>query len=281
MAASYPRDLEHVLLLRSGSRLPTVVGRPCPTCAASWSSSALWRPTPIRPCPGPAASIPAMFAGWLVSELAPHFIAGTASTPRWSSARGGSDRRARPARARQHGRPRLRPRGRAARSQPAFESRARRGPRRATTATDLESASTTTSTGRRRCASWCGRSGCPCEGIEVVKDVATPPTTAGAASSTSTGRRATCTGAPGPAPGARRRLDDRQQGPAGPAADEAHGLARLGVRRDQLPAQPARRLPRAHRRRQARDRLDPRARRGVRRATRRSSRSPAARPAAT
>ncbi len=32
----------------------------------------------IRPAPGSLASIPAMFAGWFVSELAPHFIAGTA-----------------------------------------------------------------------------------------------------------------------------------------------------------------------------------------------------------
>jgi acetyl esterase/lipase len=32
----------------------------------------------IRPVPGVAVSVPAMFGGWLVSELAPHFIAGTA-----------------------------------------------------------------------------------------------------------------------------------------------------------------------------------------------------------
>jgi acetyl esterase/lipase len=32
----------------------------------------------IRPVPTVAASVPAMFGGWLVSELAPHFIAGTA-----------------------------------------------------------------------------------------------------------------------------------------------------------------------------------------------------------
>ncbi|QIK66218.1 alpha/beta hydrolase [Nocardioides sp. HDW12B] len=31
----------------------------------------------IKPVPGAAASVPAMFAGWLVSELAPHVIAGT------------------------------------------------------------------------------------------------------------------------------------------------------------------------------------------------------------
>jgi acetyl esterase/lipase len=31
----------------------------------------------IKPVPGAAASIPAMFAGWLVSELAPHVIVGT------------------------------------------------------------------------------------------------------------------------------------------------------------------------------------------------------------
>ncbi len=87
--------------------------------------------------------------------------------------------------------------------------------------------------------------------------------------------------APGAAAGARRRLDHRQQGPPGAAADAAHGGARLGLRGDQLPAQPPRPLPRAARRRQARDRLGPRAR--VRRTarTRRSSRSPAARPAAT
>jgi acetyl esterase/lipase len=33
----------------------------------------------VRPAPGPAFSVPAMFGGWLVSELAPHFIAGTAA----------------------------------------------------------------------------------------------------------------------------------------------------------------------------------------------------------
>jgi acetyl esterase/lipase len=32
----------------------------------------------VRPVPGVVASVPAMFSGWLVSELAPHFIAGTA-----------------------------------------------------------------------------------------------------------------------------------------------------------------------------------------------------------
>ncbi len=32
----------------------------------------------VRPVPGVVASVPAMFGGWLVSELAPHFIAGTA-----------------------------------------------------------------------------------------------------------------------------------------------------------------------------------------------------------
>jgi acetyl esterase/lipase len=32
----------------------------------------------IRPLPGVAVSVPTMFGGWLVSELAPHFIAGTA-----------------------------------------------------------------------------------------------------------------------------------------------------------------------------------------------------------
>src|SRR5688500_10952153 len=32
----------------------------------------------IRPVPTVVASVPAMFGGWLVSELAPHFIAGTA-----------------------------------------------------------------------------------------------------------------------------------------------------------------------------------------------------------
>ncbi len=33
----------------------------------------------IRPVPGSAVSVPAMFGGWLVSELAPHVIAGTAA----------------------------------------------------------------------------------------------------------------------------------------------------------------------------------------------------------
>ncbi len=32
----------------------------------------------VRPVPGVVASVPAMFGGWLVSELAPHVIAGTA-----------------------------------------------------------------------------------------------------------------------------------------------------------------------------------------------------------
>lgn len=32
----------------------------------------------VRPAPGMVTSVPAMFGGWLVTELAPHFIAGTA-----------------------------------------------------------------------------------------------------------------------------------------------------------------------------------------------------------
>ena len=42
------------------------------------------------------------------------------------------------------------------------------------------------------------------------------------------GRTATCTDAPGPPPGPRRRLDARPQGPAGRAPDAAHGAPRLG-----------------------------------------------------
>ena len=63
----------------------------------------------------------------------------------------------------------------------------------------------------------------------------------------------------------RRRLDDRQQGPARAAAHAAHGVAGLGVLRDQLPAQPARGVAGPHRRREAGHRVDPRARQGVRR----------------
>ena len=92
------------------------------------------------------------------------------------------------------------------------------------------------------------------------------PTPAGAACSTSTARpTASSTDAPGAAPGARRRLDDRQQGPAGHPADAAHGRQGLGLRRDQLPARAARPVPGARDRRQEGDRLDPREHRGVRR----------------
>ncbi len=69
----------------------------------------------------------------------------------------------------------------------------------------------------------------------------------------------------GAAAGARRRLDDRQQGPAGHPADAAHGRQGLGLRGDQLPARSARPVPGARHRREAGDRLDPRAHRGVRR----------------
>ena len=71
-----------------------------------------------------------------------------------------------------------------------------------------------------------------------------------------------------------------QQGPAGHPADAAPRRQGLGLRRDQLPARPAGRLPGPDRRRQAGDRLDPRAHRRVRRRPR-TSRSPAAPRAAT
>ena len=62
-----------------------------------------------------------------------------------------------------------------------------------------------------------------------------------------------------------RRLDDRQQAAPGLPVDEPPRRTRLGVRRDQLPAQPAPPLAGAHRRRQARDRLGARAHRRLRR----------------
>ncbi|GAA1924777.1 alpha/beta hydrolase [Nocardioides marmoribigeumensis] len=47
----------------------------------------------IRPVPGTAFSVPAMFGGWLVSELAPHFIAGTAVDTALEVTRRGKDPR--------------------------------------------------------------------------------------------------------------------------------------------------------------------------------------------
>ncbi len=70
---------------------------------------------------------------------------------------------------------------------------------------------------------------------------------------------------PRAAPGARRRLDDRQQGPAGHPADAAPRRQGLGLRRDQLPARAARPVPRPDHRREAGHRLGAREHRGVRR----------------
>ena len=47
----------------------------------------------VRPVPGAAFSVPAMFGGWLVSELAPHFIAGTAVDTALEITRRGKDPR--------------------------------------------------------------------------------------------------------------------------------------------------------------------------------------------
>ena len=47
----------------------------------------------VRPVPGTAFSVPAMFGGWLVSELAPHFVAGTAIDTALEVTRRGKDPR--------------------------------------------------------------------------------------------------------------------------------------------------------------------------------------------
>ena len=47
----------------------------------------------VRPVPGVVASVPAMFGGWLVSELAPHVIAGTAVDTGLEITRRGKDPR--------------------------------------------------------------------------------------------------------------------------------------------------------------------------------------------
>ena len=85
----------------------------------------------------------------------------------------------------------------------------------------------------------------------------------------------------GAAAGARRRLDARQQGPAGHPADAAPGRQGLGLRGDQLPARPARRL--ARRTSSTSSGRSPGSASTSRSTagTRRTSRSPAARPAAT
>ena len=69
----------------------------------------------------------------------------------------------------------------------------------------------------------------------------------------------------GAAPGPRRRLDHRQQGPAGHPADAAPRRQGLGLRGHQLPPGAPRPVPGPDHRREARHRLDPRAHRGVRR----------------
>ena len=65
-------------------------------------------------------------------------------------------------------------------------------------------------------------------------------------------------GAPGAAPGPRRGVGDRPEGGAGASAHGPPGRPGLGVRHDQLPPQPPSDVARAHRRRQAGHRLDPR-----------------------
>ena len=65
--------------------------------------------------------------------------------------------------------------------------------------------------------------------------------------------------------GPRRRLDGGKQTPAGLSVDEPSGRVGLGVRGDQLPAQPALHLARPHRRRQAGAGVDQGAHRRVRR----------------
>src|SRR5688500_1047205 len=47
----------------------------------------------VRPAPGYLVSVPTMFAGWLVSELAPHVMALTAADTIREVARGEGDRR--------------------------------------------------------------------------------------------------------------------------------------------------------------------------------------------
>ena len=69
----------------------------------------------------------------------------------------------------------------------------------------------------------------------------------------------------GPLPDPRRRVGDRRQEPAGAAAHDPSRGQRMGVRRRQLPAQPAREVPGAPDRLQARAPLDQGARRRVRR----------------
>ena len=69
----------------------------------------------------------------------------------------------------------------------------------------------------------------------------------------------------GVAAGSRRRLDGGKQTRTGASVDEPFGRAGLGLRGDQLPAQPALHLARSHRRRQTCDRLDEGAHRRLRR----------------
>ena len=89
------------------------------------------------------------------------------------------------------------------------------------------------------------------------------------------------TGRARPAAGPRRRVVGRRQGAPGPPADEPDGRQGLGLRGDQLPPLPARRVAGAHRRRQARHRLGQGATSPTTAATPTTSPSPAARPAVT
>ena len=94
---------------------------------------------------------------------------------------------------------------------------------------------------------------------------ATPTAPASATCSTSTRRASGVEQRAGAAADPRRRLDDRRQVAAGPPAHAAPRRRGLGVRREQLPAQPEGDVPRPPRRLQAGPRVGPRAHRRVRR----------------
>ena len=221
----------------------------------------------IRPVPGFRAGIPAFFAGWLTSELAPHLLA----AHRRRHGRAASTGAAPPARRSGWRSPAANLAGLA-----FLIDQARRVQTNAEDALVeglgvdyVEQLDAKPTPGRARDA--VAAAGQPVPDARPRRAWSrrtspTPPSTASAACSTSTARpTATASRRPGPAPGARRRLDDRQQGPAGHPADAAPRRQGLGLRRDQLPARAARPVPGADRRREARDRVDPRAHRRVRR----------------